>query len=107
METIWTKTKWTIEQLDHRSAEFRIHTKIGLIHQVGEFWVRQNPDGLLAVDAVAYTQGRDAVETVRLQYFLPQTAVDQIERHPDQTVAEFRLFLEGETSGRITPAHET
>jgi hypothetical protein len=91
METIWTKPKWKQEELDHKTVEFRVPTSRGMEHGIGEFWVRQNPAGLLAIDVVTDLPGRDWTERVQTRYFLPQIGVDRIERHPDQKIAEFRL----------------
>lgn len=91
MNTIWTKSKWHKDDIDHKTVEFRIPTERGNEHGVGEFWVRQNPAGLLAVEVVTDLQGKDWAERVHTRYCLPQIGVDRIERHPDQTVAAFRL----------------
>jgi hypothetical protein len=47
---IWTKSKWTLEQLDGQKVEFQFPTHRGTIHDTGKFLVRRNPEGLLAVD---------------------------------------------------------
>jgi hypothetical protein len=92
METIWSKSKWTKEQLDHQKVEFRIRTKRGIEHGVGEFWVRRNPEGLLAVEIVVEGQGSSWAERIQTRYYPHQAGIDGIERHPDQGIAAFRLF---------------
>lgn len=92
MEIVWTKSKWKKDELDHKTVEFRIPTQKGVVHGIGEFWVRQNPDGHLAIDTVTDIQGRTWAERIQTRYFLPQEAVDHIESHPDQSIAAFRLL---------------
>jgi hypothetical protein len=92
METTWIKSNWTKEQLDHQTVEFRLHTDRGVEHGVGEFWVRQNPQGLLAIEVVTDQQGRDWAERVQTRYYPKQEGVFHIESHPNQSVAAFRLF---------------
>lgn len=92
MDSIWTKSNWTKEQLDRKAVEFRVQTERGIEHGIGELWVRQNPDGLLAIEVVTDVPGRDWAERIQTKYFPTQAGVLRIERHPDQTVAAFRLF---------------
>jgi hypothetical protein len=88
---MWTKSKSALPDLDRKTVEFRIPTQRGVVHAVGEFWVRQNPEGLLAVDLVTDVQGQDWAQRIQTRYSLPQEAVDRIERHPTPSVADFRL----------------
>lgn len=92
MSNIWTKSKWTKDQLDHQRVEFRIRTERGIEQGVGEFVVRQNPEGLLAIEIVADMPGRDWAERVQTRYCPKQDGVLRIQRHPDKSVAAFRLF---------------
>jgi len=91
MDTIWVKSKWSQDALDHKRVEFRIPARGGIIHGFGELWVRQNTDGLLAIDAVTDVQGRNWAERIQSRYHLPQAAVDRITKHPDTKVADFLL----------------
>ncbi|MFZ0826694.1 MAG: hypothetical protein WAO02_04650 [Verrucomicrobiia bacterium] len=90
-ETIWTKSNWMYDELENQTVEFKIPARGGIVHGLGKFLVRKNPDGLLAIDATTDTQGRDPTERVFTRYHLPQIAVDRIERHPNQSVAMFQL----------------
>lgn len=92
METIWSKSKWTKADLDHQKVEFRVRTDRGIETGVGEFWVRQNPQGLLAIEIVVETQGRDWAERVQTRYYPKETGVARIVQHPDPKIAAFRLF---------------
>jgi hypothetical protein len=92
MDIVWLKSNWTKQDLDHKRVEFRVHTTRGLEHGIGEFWVRQNPQGLQAIEVVVETQGRDWAERVQTRYYPKQDGAFCIERHPDQSVADFRLF---------------
>ena len=91
METIWTKSKWSQEELSEKTVEFRIPARGGVVHGLGKFLTRQNPEGLLAIDATTDIQGRDWAERIFTRYHLPQSAVDRIKRHPDKKIAEFLL----------------
>ena len=91
MDTIWTKSKWSYDDLNDKTVEFRIPARGGMVHGLGRFLVRRNPDGLLAGDATTDIEGRDWAERIFTRYHLPQVAVDRIERHPDQSVAAFLL----------------
>jgi hypothetical protein len=91
METSWTKSKWSQDDLSGKTVEFYIPARGGNVHGLGKFLVRQNPEGLLAIDATTDIQGREWAERIITRYHLPQIAVDRIERHPDQKVAEFLL----------------
>jgi hypothetical protein len=92
MDTIWTKSKWTKDQLDHQPVESRVHTDRGVEHGIGEFLVRQNPEGLLAIEVVVDRQGANWAEKIQTRYYPKQEGIFQIERHPDESVAAFRLF---------------
>jgi hypothetical protein len=78
METIWVKSKWKKDEIDHKRVEFRIPARGGIAHGLAEFWVRQNPDGLVAIDVVTDVQGRNWAERFQTRYHLPQAAVDRI-----------------------------
>ena len=91
METIWVKSKWSLEELDRKTVEFRMPIRNGTIQGIGEFWVRPNPQGMVAIDIVTDENGRNWAERVQTRYHLPQVAVERIERHPDSSVAPFRL----------------
>ena len=92
MEGIWTKSKWTLEQLDGHKVEFQFPTRHGTIHDTGEFSVRRNPEGLLAVDIlIDVSMGVGKWEQYHLR--VPQSGVRRIEKHRDQSIAHFRLFV--------------
>jgi len=91
METLWISSKWTKDDLHGKSVEFRIPLRGGTVHGVGEFWVRRNPRGLLAIDVVTDEPGRNWAQRMLRSYKVPQAGADRIKRHPDSTVANFRL----------------
>lgn len=91
MSDIWTKSKWTMEQLDRQTVEFQFPVRHGALHGFGEFLVRQNPDGLLAIDILVDMQGKAGTWN-QTRYHVPQSGVDRIEDHPDLSRAHFRLF---------------
>lgn len=91
MDTIWTKSKWRLEDLDHKTVEYRIPIRAGIAHGVGEFWVNRNSNGMLAIDLVTDEQTWNGAARVQTRYHLPQIGVDRIERHPDSSIASFNL----------------
>lgn len=91
METIWTKSPWTMEQLEHQTVEFEIPDDDQWVHGFGKFLVRQNPEGLLAIE-IAVDQLKSLAEMFQWRYPLPQAGVDAILDHPDREKARFQLF---------------
>ena len=82
-----------MEQLDRQTVKFQIPARRGAIHGIGEFLVRRSPGGFLAIDILFDTLV--ATETwEQCRVHVPQTGVDCIEVHPDQSVAHFRLFAD-------------
>ena len=90
-ESTSIKTDWKRTELDRKRVEFEIPAKGGSVRGIGQFWVRENPDGLLFIDIVTDTQGRSWAERVQTRYHMPQAAARRIVRHPDSTVADFLL----------------
>jgi hypothetical protein len=87
---IWTKSKWSHDDLDQKTVEFEIPFKARIVRGIGEFWVMPKDD-LLSIEIVTDQQGRNWAERIQSHFSLSQAAVDRIERHPDPNVAEFRL----------------
>jgi len=90
---IWTKSKWTKNDLDGQTVEFDlVEKKRGYgVHGIGEFVVSKNPAGLLFVQIELILMGRNQWERVQVRYYLPQLYVDRIRKHPDQRVAAFQI----------------
>jgi hypothetical protein len=95
MDTIWTKPKFTKADLDHKTVEFQIPTRGGILKRIAEFRVYQNPDGELAVDIMTDVQEKHRAEHIQNIYHLPLVGVERIKKHPDPTVADFRLVMTG------------
>ena len=90
-EYIWTRSKWSKDELEFKTVEFRIPIKGGFAHGIGQFYVSPNPEGLLRIELVTDEQGRHWAERIQTRFQLPQPAVDRIEKHPDPKIAEFRI----------------
>lgn len=86
-----TKSKFSFDDLNEKSVEFQILTRNGFLHGIGKFLVRQTSDGLLDV-VLEVCELVTSTEEVSHQFQVPQEIVGKIERHSDQSVAEFRLF---------------
>ena len=90
---IWVKTSWTKDELDRKRVEFRIRNENAIHHGIGEFLVLRNPEDLLSIQILLETQGRNRDEHIQTRYSpLTHESASKIERHPDQSKAEFRLF---------------
>jgi hypothetical protein len=92
MEDIWTKSEWTLKQLNGRKVEFQFPTRRGTIYDTGKFLVRRNSEGLLSVDIlIDVMMGIGKWEKYCIH--VPQSGVRRIEKHRDQSIARFRLFV--------------
>ncbi len=90
---IWTRSKWKYGDLQDKIVEFELPLKKGVgVRGIGKFLISQNPEGLLFVQIRVDLQGRNWAERIVQDFQLPQAAVDRIEGHPDQSVAQFRLI---------------
>jgi hypothetical protein len=86
----YTKSKWSASDLMDKKVEFRIPLTNGTVGGIGTFIISEGKEGLdiqIGVDA----PGRKPDERRHVLYRLPQRLVDRIERHSDQSVAEFRV----------------
>ena len=90
--TNWVRSQWSREDLDGKTVEFRLPIQNGFAQGIGQFVVRKNPDGMLAVDVETDEQGRHWAERIQIRYHLQQTAVERISRHQDKSRAEFSLI---------------
>ncbi|HVR35726.1 MAG TPA: hypothetical protein VMS21_07730 [Methylomirabilota bacterium] len=88
---IWTHSTWQPEELQDKSVEFWIPTAEGTAHGIGTLWARRNSEGLLAVEVVTDVVDQHPHEGIHTRYYIPQIGVDSLERHPDPSVAAFRL----------------
>jgi hypothetical protein len=88
MRSWWVKSKWALKDLDGKPVEFTLTDKGGGGKRkgMGKFLVRENMAGKLCIYIV--TQ----INIAEIRYVLFQGAANKIERHPDQSVAEFRLL---------------
>ena len=91
MNAVWIKSKWTKADLDHKSVEFRFPIDPGIATGVGEFWVRENPEGLLSIEIVTDTQGKDWTKRIQNRFQIPQAGGDAIATHENPAVAQFLL----------------
>jgi hypothetical protein len=82
-EIIWLKCKWTREQLDDKTVEFRCRLRDNgaIATGTGKFDVCENPNGLLSILIDCDLPGRTQNEFVYQRFFVPQPAADAIEKH--------------------------
>jgi len=92
MKVILTKSGWKENQLNDESVEFRIPVDGVAVHRIGRFLATDCPDGFLSLSILTDDKGIDG-KTNRTRYYVPQSGVDRIEVHPNQSIAHFRLFM--------------
>src|ERR1035437_1097591 len=92
METIWTKSKWKHDELNHKRVEFSISFKDGILSGISTFLAHPNPQELVSICLLVRKQ--DSLDSPKYsrRFPLSQREVDHIEKHPVQTVAEFRML---------------
>jgi hypothetical protein len=94
MKIFWVKSrKWKYEALNEKLVEFRITYGDGIAEGIGRFVMRGNGVERLAADIVV-PHPQDSYDNY---YHLPNSLVEKIEVHPDETKAQFRLV------GRFEP----
>jgi hypothetical protein len=88
---VWIKSKWKPEELNGKLVEFNLRSPNYRIEGVGEFLVRRNGRGEIAIDiCVRKWQGPHEIAVIR--YYLFQKTADKIERNPNPEIAPFRLL---------------
>lgn len=90
-KTIWVKSKWSMEDLDDQKVVFRLTAPRLEVKGVGKFLVRRNPRGELAINICVITEATPH-QITEVRYYIGQAAADKIERHPEPSVAAFRLL---------------
>lgn len=89
---VWIKTKWIKLELDRKLVRFSIPYNGMRLEGIGEFLVKTNDEGLLAVRLRADLQATMADRT-SLFYPLGQDELERIERLPQPSEADFSLSL--------------
>jgi hypothetical protein len=91
-ETIWIRSKWTFDDLNGESVEFKLPLQDGEVHGLGQLVASQGADGLLSIDIRTVLRGDTQTEKGTFNFHLNQWAADRLERHPDKAIADFRCF---------------
>lgn len=89
---VWIKSKWTWEDLQDKTVQFRLISPKWRIEGIGKFLMRINPASEVAIEICAIKSATLA-EVVEMRFYLYQKVADKIERHPDPTIADFRLLM--------------
>ena len=87
----WVSSKWTIDDLEGKKVQFRLTAPKFRVEGVGEFLVRKNPRGELAIEICAIKSATPC-EVVESRFWICQEIADKIERNPEPKVATFRLI---------------
>jgi len=88
-DTIWVVPKHSRAELAGRSFELRRASGGRMVRQFGTFSVRENPAGLISIDAVIRVPQPGMLDITR--HHLPQVATDRIVKHPKPEIADFLL----------------
>ena len=92
MKTMWVKSKWKKEELEGKSVEYRFPiVGGGFVTGVGKFLIRQNPDGLLAIEIIEIRDGPHWSIKFQVRSPLSQVGVDSITRNSVPGGREFLL----------------
>jgi hypothetical protein len=93
MKVKLTQSRWLAEELDKKTVEFRMPVvNEGMVEGLGKLWAIPCPNDLLSISVVVRQRHLDG-STSQIRVWLPQSGVDCIEFHPDQKIAQFRLFV--------------
>lgn len=84
----WVKSKWTSEQLDGKSVEFKLTAPDHYIKGRGDFRVIGNPKGELRIDIVVTVDISPNKKTDYI-YHLYQPTADKIQVNPNPKEADF------------------
>src|SRR5258708_3449637 len=87
-EPPWIRSKWTREQLEGMTVEYRLIYPKFRAEGVGKFLVRSK-DQKLKIEISAVMEST-LDRTVVHRYWLGKEIADKIERHPKQEIANFR-----------------
>jgi hypothetical protein len=91
METHWVSSKWSRDELQDQTVEFRVPVPEGVLVGKGAFLVRENPEGLLSIWIRVRTLQNPGTALLT-DISLAQSGADLIERHPAPETAQFHLF---------------
>lgn len=89
-DTLWGKSKWSARELDRKRLDCSINTPTQSLAGVAEIFAKERPSGEIHVE-LRYNESvtPDAVRFAIIK--IPPRYYDQIERHEDPSIAEFRL----------------
>ncbi len=87
----WVKCKWTIDDLEGKGVQFRLTAPRFRVEGVGEFLVRKNPAGELAIQ-ICSIKLATPYEVVETRFWIGQAAADKIESNPEPKGPPFRLL---------------
>jgi len=88
----WVRSKWTYEDLNGKKVQFKLNSPRFQAKGVGEFLVRRNPRGELAIEICAIVSATP-YEVTEHRYWLGQEIANKIEINSTPNVAPFRLLM--------------
>lgn len=92
-EPIWVKSKWKADELENEAIEFRLPLKgNGIVYGFGILLARKRLDDRISVQIELKHQSQGLVQH-QTGLLLSESYVDQIEFHPKQDIAKFRLMV--------------
>jgi hypothetical protein len=87
----WIQTNFTITEIDGKKVVFEFTTPDKFIPGIGTFRALQRPTGEMHIDIVVTTSASQ-YELIDRIFTLKQQMADLIQKHPDPSIAEFRLI---------------
>ena len=90
-DDFWVKTKWSYDDLNEKRVQFELSASDKQVSGIGVFRISQRPSGeqrieIVVTTAPSYWERIDHIFTLR------QVHANGIQRHPDQSIAEFQLL---------------
>ncbi len=87
----WVKTEWSYDDLQDKRVQFELTAPDKKVSGTGVFRISKRPSGerhieIVVTTAPSYWERTDHIFTLR------QVHASRIQRHPDQSVAEFQVL---------------
>jgi hypothetical protein len=87
----WVKTEWSCDDLQDKRVQFELTAPDKKVSGIGVFRISQRPSGQQRIEIVVTTAPSYWERTDNI-FRLRQIHANRIQRHPDQSVAEFQLL---------------
>jgi len=87
----WVSCRWKLSELNQQRVEFSTDPQHTIQDGIGEFLVRQRPDGRMVIEISVDVTGPKANERTDHRWILDQEQADAIIKHPNPDIAVFKM----------------